>query len=133
MAEGLLRHEAGDRFEVYSAGTRPTTVRLEAIAVMHEIGIDISGHRSKAIDEFVERELDYIITVCDHAEEFCPVFPGNTKHLHWSFTDPAAVEGSDEDRKASFRKVRDEIRDRLKAFVAEHGGSAQLARGSCKD
>src|SRR6185369_400350 len=83
MAEGLLRHEAGERFEVFSAGTRPTTVRPEAIAVMIEIGIDISAHRSKSVDEFVGRELDHVITVCDHAKEFCPVFPGSTKHLHW--------------------------------------------------
>ena len=123
MAEGLLRYDAGDRFEVDSAGTRPTTVRPEAIAVMNEIGIDISGHRSKSADDFVGRELDYVITVCDHAKEFCPVFPGNTKHLHWSFADPAAVEGSEVERKAVFRKVRDEIRDRLKGFVAEYGGS----------
>src|SRR5207344_3594344 len=106
----LLRHEAGDRFEVSSAGTRPTTVRPEAITVMIEIGIDISAHRSKSVNEFVGQELDYVITVCDHAEEFCPVFPGSAKHLHWSFTDPAAVEGSGEERAVAFRKVRDEIR-----------------------
>jgi arsenate reductase (thioredoxin) len=127
MAEGLLRHEAGDRFEVFSAGTRPTTVRPEAVAVMIEIGIDISAHHSKAVDEFIGWEFDYVITVCDHAKEFCPVLPGSTKHLHWSFTDPAAVEGSGEERAVAFRKVRDEIRDRLKAFVAEYGGSAYRA------
>jgi arsenate reductase (thioredoxin) len=127
MAEGLLRYEAGDHFQAYSAGTRPTTVRQEAIAVMDEIGIDISGHRSKSVDEFIGRELDYVITVCDHAKEFCPVFPGSTKHLHWSFTDPAAVEGSEVDRKTAFRKARDDIRRQLTAFVAEHGGSSHRA------
>jgi arsenate reductase len=123
IAEGLLRHDAGDRFDVHSAGTRPTTtVRPEAIAVMGEIGIDISGHRSKSVDEFVGREVDYVITVCDHAKEFCPVFPGTTKHLHWSLSDPAAVPGSDEDRKTAFRNARHEIRHRLKTFVGEHSG-----------
>ena len=90
MAEGLLRHDAGDLFDVHSAGTRPTTVRPEAIAVMREIGIDISDHRSKSVDEFVGREVDYVITTCDHTRELCPVFPGTTKHLHWSLPDPAA-------------------------------------------
>src|SRR3974377_50314 len=85
MAEGLLRHEAGDRFEVYSAGTKPSLVRPEAIAVMSEIGVDISGHRSKPVDEFAGQELDYVITVCDNAKESCPVFPGATKRLHWPF------------------------------------------------
>ena len=117
-----MRSMAGDRFEVRSAGTRPTAVRPEAIAVMVEIGIDISGHRSKSVDEFAGQEVDYVITVCDHAKEFCPVFAGSVKHLHWSFADPAGVAGSDEHRKAAFRKVRDELRDRLRTFVAEHGG-----------
>ena len=109
MAEGLWRHEAGDRFDVYSAGTKPSRVRSEAIAAMKEIGIDISGHRSKSVDEFSGREFDYVITVCDHANEICPVFPGKTKRLHWPFEDPA-----DE---ASFRKVRDQIRTRILSFV----------------
>ena len=89
MAEGLLRHEAGDRFEVFSAGTRPTHVRPEAIEAMAEIGIDISSHRSKSVDEFVGQDLDYVITVCSNAKETCPVFPGATKRLHWPFDDPA--------------------------------------------
>lgn len=118
MAEGLLRHDAGDRFEVYSAGTKPSIVRPEAIAVMNEIGIDISGHRSKSVDEFAGRGLDYVITVCDDAKESCPVFPAKTLRLHWPFTDPAAVQGSDEERKAAFRKVRDQIHDRIKNFLA---------------
>jgi arsenate reductase len=91
---------------------------------MSEIGIDLSGHRSKSVDEFVEQEFDYIITVCDHAKELCPVFPGRTRHLHWSLPDPAAVSGSDEERKTAFRNVRDEIRNHLKVFAAEHGPCA---------
>jgi len=119
MAEGLLRHEAGDRYEVYSAGTHPTLVRPEAIAVMNEIGIDISGHRSKSIDEFKGRDLDTIVTVCDHAKESCPVFPGGTQRLHWPFEDPASVTGSEEDRKDAFRKIRNLIHSRIKVFLAE--------------
>src|SRR5580765_3577106 len=87
MAEGLLRHDAGDRFEVSSAGVNPTQVRPEAITAMREIGIDISGHRSKLVDEFTEQEFDYVITVCDNANEQCPVFPGQTTRIHWSFED----------------------------------------------
>jgi arsenate reductase (thioredoxin) len=108
MAEGLLRHDAGDRFEVYSAGTKPTVVRPEAIAVMAEIGIDISGHRSKSVDEFAGRDLDYVITVCDNAREACPIFPAKTQRLHWPFEDPATLE--------DFRKVRDQIRERIKTL-----------------
>jgi len=119
MAEGLLRHEAGDRFEVYSAGTKPSIVRSEAIAVMDEIGIDISGHRSKSIDEFVGQELDYVITVCDNAKESCPVFPARTLRMHWPFEDPAAVQGSDDSRRAAFRKVRDQIHGRIMVFLGE--------------
>jgi len=119
MAEGLFRHEAGDRYEVNSAGTRPSAVRPEAIAVMNEIGIDISGHRSKSIDEFIGREFDCVITVCDNANQSCPVFPGKTLRLHWPFEDPAAVEGSEDQRKAAFRKVRDRLHSRIKAFLAE--------------
>jgi arsenate reductase len=119
MAEGLLRHEAGDRFEVHSAGTNPTTVRPEAVAVMRELGIDVSRQWSKSVDEFKGREFDYVITVCDAANEVCPVFPGNTKRLHWSFEDPAAVEGSEERRKAAFLRIRDQIQERIRAFAAE--------------
>jgi arsenate reductase len=117
MAEGLLRHEAGDRFEVLSAGTRPSHVRPEAIAVMAEIGLDISGHRSKSVDEFVRQDLDFVITVCDNAKETCPVFPGAVKCLHWPFEDPAAVEGPEEVRKAAFRRVRDRIHGRIMVFL----------------
>jgi arsenate reductase len=119
MAEGLLRHEAGDAFEVFSAGTKPTAVRPEAIEAMSEIGIDISAHRSKSVDEFAGRQLDYVITVCDNAKESCPIFPGETTRLHWPFEDPAAVQGSEEERKAVFRKIRDQIHGRIMVFLRE--------------
>ena len=116
IAEGLLRHEAGDRFEVFSAGTKPGQVRPEAIAVMRELGIDLSGHRSKHVDEFAGQAFDYVLTVCDNAKESCPTYPGHTNRLHRSFDDPAAVQGSEPDRLAVFRRVRDEIRNYLRAF-----------------
>ena len=118
MAEGLLRHEAADRFEVESAGVEPSQVRPEAIRVMREIGIDISGHRSKSLDEFKGWEFDYVITVCDNANRRCPVFPGQTKRIHWSFEDPAAVQGDETIRLAEFRRVRDQIRERLLEFIS---------------
>jgi arsenate reductase len=117
MAEGLLRHLAGDRFEVASAGVSPTRVRPEAIAVMRESGIDISQHRAKSVDEFTDQEFDYVITVCDNANEQCPVFPGNTERIHWSFDDPAAASGDEQARLAVFRRVRDEIFDRMTGFT----------------
>ncbi len=121
MAEGLFRHRLGDGYEIQSAGTKPTRVRPEAIAVMRESGIDISGHRSKSIDEFIGQEFRYVITVCDNARETCPVFPGKTERLHWSFEDPAAVEGSEEERLAAFRRIRDQIDARIKAFTEGQG------------
>lgn len=120
MAEGLLRQMAGDRFEVASAGVSPAVVRPEAVAVMRELGIDISGHRSKSVDEFTSRQFDYVITVCDNANERCPVFPGETSRLHWSFDDPAAVEGDAPARLAAFRRVRDEIKQRLIDFTSDN-------------
>ena len=117
MAEGLLRHHAGEAFEVESAGTKPGIVRPEAITVMHELGIDISGHRSKHVDEFDGQQFDYVITVCDNAKEACPVFLGGAKRLHHSFDDPATVEGSQVERLAVFRRVRDELRDYLEQFA----------------
>lgn len=116
MAEGLLRHESGDRFEIESAGTKPGRVRPEAIAVMKELGIDISGHRSKSVDEFAGQNFDYVLTVCGNAKETCPVYPGHTNRLHHSFEDPTAMEGSEEERMAAFRTVRDQIRKFLKSF-----------------
>jgi len=117
MAEGLLRAALGDRFEICSAGTKPGRVRPEAITVMREIGIDISGHRSKHLDEFLGTEFRYVITVCDNAAEACPVFPGIAERIHWSFEDPAAVEGDEETRLAAFRRIRDQIAERVRAFA----------------
>jgi arsenate reductase len=117
MAEGLLRSAGGNRFEVFSAGTKPGIVRPEAIAVMSELGIDISTHRSKHVREFEGQPFDYVITVCDDAKESCPIFPGETERIHWSFPDPAAVEGSDMERLAAFRRVRDALAVTLGAFI----------------
>ena len=116
MAEGLVRHDAGDRFEVESAGTKPGHVRPEAIAAMREIGIDISSHRSKHVDEFQNQSFDYVLTVCDNAKETCPIYPGQTNRIHHSFEDPAAVQGSEDERLAAFRRVRDQIREYLRTF-----------------
>jgi arsenate reductase len=116
MAEGLLRHDAGDRFEVESAGTKPSVVRTEAIAVMKEVGIDIAAHRSKHVEEFAGQHFDYVLTVCDNAKESCPVFFCTAERQHHGFTDPAVVEGEQEKRMAAFRNVRDEIRSYLKGL-----------------
>ena len=116
MAEGLLRHDAGEQFDVESAGTKPGIVRPEAIAAMKELGLDISGHRSKHVDEFEGQHFDYVITVCDNAKEACPVFFGAATRLHHSFDDPAAVNGSDDERLAVFRRVRGELRAYLADF-----------------
>jgi arsenate reductase len=117
MAEGLLRHDAGDRFEVESAGTRPSAVRHEAIVAMRELGIDISAHRSKHVDEFGGQSFDAVITVCDTARESCPVFPGAEQRLHHDFEDPAAFSGSDDERLVAFCRVRDELRAYLREFA----------------
>jgi arsenate reductase (thioredoxin) len=117
MAEGWLRHDAGDRFTVESAGTKPSAVRPEAIAVMKEAGVDITPHRSKHVDEFAGQDFDYVLTVCDNAKESCPVFFGKATRLHHSFDDPAAVQGSEEKRLGEFRRVRDELRLYLKSFA----------------
>jgi arsenate reductase len=116
MAEGLLRHDAGNRFEVESAGTRPGHVRPEAIAVMKELGIDIAGHRSKHVQEFEDQSFDYVLTVCDNAKESCPAFPGHLNRIHKGFEDPAALQGTEDERLSLFRRVRDEIRDYLRVF-----------------
>ena len=117
MAEGLLRHDSGGDFEVASAGVEASFVRPQAIKVMSEIGIDISNHHSKSVEEFLGQEFDYVITVCDNANERCPVFTGNVKRIHWSLDDPAAVTGEEEVKLETFRRVRDEIRERLRGFV----------------
>jgi len=117
MAEGLLRHDHGERFEVESAGTNPGFVRPEAITVMREVGVDISGHRSKHVEEFGAQQFDYVITVCDNARETCPVYFGKAQKLHHDFEDPAALTGSEEQRLALFRRVRDELRSYLREFT----------------
>lgn len=117
MAEGLLRHDAGDHFEVASAGVEPTQVRPLAIKAMDEIGIDISSHRSKSVDEFEGQNFDYVITVCDNANQQCPMFPGQTERIHWSIEDPADVVGSEDEQLKVFRRVRDELRDKLRELL----------------
>ena len=117
MAEGLLRKIAGDRFEVFSAGTEVTRVHPLAIEAMRESGIDISGHTSKTLDAFPGERFDYVITVCDRANESCPIFPGDTERIHWSFDDPSAATGTDEERLRAFRTIRDAIQQRLRMFV----------------
>ena len=119
MAEGLLRHDGGPEYEVFSAGTQPSYVRPEALQVMREAGIDISGHRSKSVEEFANQHFDYVITVCDNAKESCPIFPATTKRIHWSLEDPAAVKGSEEQRLDEFRRIRDQIRTHLSQFARE--------------
>jgi arsenate reductase len=118
MAEGLLRQLGGESFDVSSAGIKPTQVRTEAVQVMKEIGIDISQHFSKDVDRFVANDFDYVITVCDNANENCPVFPGRAKRIHWSFEDPAQVEGNETTRLSAFRIIRDEIKHHIETFIA---------------
>jgi arsenate reductase len=128
MAEGYLRHIASDRFEVHSAGTEATSVRPEAIAVMAEIGVDISSHTSKTLDRYLGEPWDYVITVCDDANEACPVLPGAQQRSHWSFPDPSRATGSEPERMAVFRDVRDRIvrRVRMLALAPEPRRSAGL-------
>ena len=128
MAEGLLRYDAGEAFAVESAGTKPGSVRPEAIAVMNELGIDISNHRSKHVEEFDGRRFDYVITVCNNAKEACPVFLGGAVRLHHSFEDPAALLGNEEQRIALFRRVRDELREYLQEFAHVAAGAEPPAR-----
>jgi len=111
MAEGLLKHLTLNEYEIYSAGTKASTVRPEAIAALAEIGIDISEHRSKSVDEFAGRKMDFVLTVCDDAKENCPYFPAKTRFVHQSFADPAAIQGDRAARLKAFRKIRDQIRD----------------------
>ncbi len=119
MAEGLLRHDGGPAFAVFSAGHRPSHVRPQAIAVMREIGVDISAQRSKHVEEFAGQTFDYVITVCDQAKETCPVFPGAPRRIHWSIADPATVAAGAEERLAAFRAARDQLRAVLRQFAAE--------------
>ena len=117
MAEGLLRDIAGDRFDAFSAGTRPVGLNPDATQAMQELGIDISGQRSKLVDEFAGQHFDFVITVCDSARQVCPVFPATTVRLHWDLEDPAAARGSDEERMGVFRTIRDKIATRVREFV----------------
>lgn len=134
MAEGILRYEAGNQFEVFSAGTQPGPVNPLAIEGMREIGIDISGHRSKSVEEFIGQEFDYLITVCDTAKESCPVFPRKAKRIHWSFEDPAATQGDEAARLAVFRRVRDEIRKRLHAaFFSSQPSQTAPSTAACSE
>lgn len=118
MAEGLLRHLAGDRYEVFSAGTHPVGLNPGSVEAMAEVGIDISQHRSKSATEFAAIPLDYVITVCDRAKETCPCWPGQTTLIHWSFDDPAAVSDRTE-RRQVFRRVRNEIVSAIREFLAD--------------
>jgi arsenate reductase len=117
MAEAFLRALAGERFEVASAGTEATRVHPLAIQTMREVGIDLAGHTSKSLVSFVEQPWDYVITVCDSANERCPVFPGRTTRIHWSFDDPSQVTGTDQERLQAFRRVRDQIHARLHQWL----------------
>ena len=120
MAEGLLRSMADDRFDVFSAGTKPSVVRPEAIAAMADLGVDLSTYRSKPVAEFEGESFDYVITVCDNARDACPVFPAKTHQIHWSFEDPAAVEGDFNTRMSAFRRIRDQIHERFREFPRDH-------------
>lgn len=118
MAEGLLRHLAGDRYDVSSAGTHPVGLNPGAVTAMQELNIDISSQRSKPMDEFMGQTFDYVITVCDRAKEACPRWPHTGRLLHWSFEDPAAVTGSPEEQCRAFCTVRDQIKARIKGFLS---------------
>jgi len=122
MAEALVNHDLGGKYEAFSAGTEPSSVNPLAIAVMKELGIDISQKRSKGLDEFAGQEFDYVITLCSQADEACPVFFGGTRKIHIGFPDPTAAAGSDEERVAAFRKVRDQIREQIVGFLAKQEG-----------
>ena len=122
MAEGLLRDLAGDRFEVFSAGTEATRVRREAVSVMDELGVDISAQESKTLERYLGEPFERVITVCDDANEACPVFPGARDRLHWSFPDPSTATGGYDERLRAFRQVRDEIRARIEKELAGAGG-----------
>ncbi|MEX0624914.1 MAG: arsenate reductase ArsC [Chloroflexota bacterium] len=125
MAEAMLREFGGDTFEAFSAGTEAAGIRPETIQVMNEIGIDISGQRSKTIDEFRGQGFEWFITVCDDAQKNCPVLPGVQEVAHWSIEDPSLAEGTPDDRLAAFRRARDLIRNRLRLFILA-GGRPEL-------
>ncbi len=122
MAEGLLRHYAGSRFEAASAGTRPVGLNPRAVEAMSELGIDIASQTSKHVESLAGREFRYVITVCDNARESCPTYPTQVEMLHWSFDDPALAEGSEAERMAVFRRVRDEIAVKIRDFADRRAG-----------
>jgi len=117
MAEGLLRSFGGGDFEIHSAGTDPKGLNPLAVEVMREIGIDISGHQSKSLERYLGQQFDYIITVCDRAHDRCPTFPGDNERIHWGFEDPAAMNGTRAEQMAVFRRVHNEISERLRVWV----------------
>lgn len=119
MVEGILRHEAGDRYDVFSAGTRPTPTRTETVAVMAELGVNIAAQRSKSVQEFEGQQFDFIITVCDRAREECPTFSADAERLHWPFQDPAGFTEVGEARLYAFRILRDRIHARVMVFLGE--------------
>lgn len=123
MAEAILKSLAGERMEVYSAGSKPSVVNPFAIQAMAEQAIDISGYRSKHLNEFLSQPFDYVITVCDNAAETCPVFPGPAQRIHWSFPDPAAVKGTDAEQLAAFRSVRNSLEDTFRSWLADPGAN----------
>ena len=118
MAEALLSAMAGDRYDAFSAGTKPSVVNPLAIEAMLEMGIDISAQRSKHLDEYIKQPFDYVITVCDKAAETCPTFPGRAERIHWPFPDPALATGSHQERLAAFRRTRDSITARLEQWLS---------------
>ena len=117
MAEGLLRHFAGDRFEVFSAGVKPAQVNPLAIAAMKAIGIDISKYKSKSVAGFSGQQFDYVITVCDNVKQTCPVFPGEYQRIHWGLEDPAQARGTEGEKLNVFREIRDKIKENIAGFL----------------
>ena len=132
MAEGLLRGLAGDHFEAASAGTEATSVRPEAVSAMAELGIDISGQESETLDRYLKEPFDYVVTVCDAANEACPFFPGAKRRLHWSLPDPSAAVGTEEERLAAFRPVRDRLRGLIELHLGQNLGQ-DLGRDPAAD
>ena len=119
MAEGLLRHMAGNKFEVYSAGSHPSRLHPASVAVMAEWGIDIARHTAEPIDDYLETGIDIVITVCDNAQQICPTFPGNVKRIHWGLDDPYHGWGAEPEDLLPYREIRDELKDRIKVFLTE--------------
>lgn len=117
MAEALLRHKDGSRFEVHSAGTEPKGVNRLTLRILAEAGIDASGARSKSVTEYLGQPFDYVVTVCDEARQVCPVFPGVHESLHWGYEDPAEAQGTDEERLAVFRRVFIGLGERINLFI----------------